>query len=301
MKELINKLIAAGIDKQEAKKEISILYKELGGNNLSEINKIVLERIKTRTPIQYLLGKAYFMDFEVKVNKKVLIPRPETEILVEETVKKINNCHSQLDWESRQLINKSKNWIPTSVGMTLTALDIGTGSGIIAIALAKLIPSIKITAIDVEKEIIDLAQENAAKNNVSEKINFKVCDLFSKHTEELFKKNKFNLIISNPPYVKNETANQQDDKTIRQPEIEHEPKIALHGSKENKSGLIYYERIIELIIGRGLSRQAPVMLAFEVDPPLVHDLKSLLKKEGLNNFEIIKDYAGLERCLFISL
>ncbi|MBI2996697.1 MAG: peptide chain release factor N(5)-glutamine methyltransferase [Candidatus Melainabacteria bacterium] len=259
-KDLLKKLINAGIEEAEAKKEISILYKEFGKENLNKIKNIVEERIKTRTPLQYLLGKAYFMDFEVKVNNHVLIPRPETEILVEETVRR---------------------------GMPRHALDIGTGSGIIAIALAKLIPNIKIIAIDIKKEIIALAKENATKNNVADKIQFKICDVFSKDTEDLFKSHKIDLIISNPPYVKeNEPARRRDGEPAIQPEILHEPKIALYGS------LIYYERIIRL----ALSTQ---MLALEIDPPLVNDLKSLLKKEGLNNFEIVKDYNNLDRCLFI--
>ena len=271
MNGFINQLISAGIEENEAKKEIAILFSEFGKNNTEKIKNIVDERIKTRTPIQYLLGKAYFMDFEVKVNPKVLIPRPETEVLVEESVRR------------------------GKLRLAPTAIDIGTGSGIIAIALAKLIPNIKIVAIDVEKEIIDLAKENAIKNNVNEKINFKVCDLFSKCAEELFKSNKFDFIISNPPYISVRTTG----RLSLQPEIIHEPEIALHGSRENKKGLIYYERIIELCRCRGNWPVAPTIIALEIDPPLVNDLKNLLKKNNLNNFEVIKDYAGLERCLFI--
>ncbi len=291
IKDLENKLINAGIEKKEAEKEISILIKEFSKNNLEKIQIIVNKRIETREPIQYMLGKAYFMDFEIKVNKNVLIPRPETEILVEETVRRLN-CHSQLDWESR---NKTKDWIPTYAGMT-KALDIGTGSGIIAIALARLIPHIKIVAIDLNQEIIALAKENAKNCGVSDKIDFKVCDLFSNDFDKLLKKNNFDLIVSNPPYVR---ASQLKKLS---PEIYlHEPKIALSGSKENSTGLIYYERIIQLIAGKGLSRPTPTTMAFEIDPPLANDLKSLLKENGLNNYEIVKDYAKLNRCLFIVL
>ena len=264
MKTFIDQLIVAGIEESEAKKEISMLLSEFGENNSEKIKSIVHERIKTRTPIQYLIGKAYFMDFEVKVNNKVLIPRPETEILVEKMV-----CRGVARNAS-------------------TALDIGTGSGIIPIALARLMPDIKITAIDIDKEIIDLASENAKLNKVEKKIDFKVCDLFSNSFEELLKNQKFDLIISNPPYIKENISE-------KQPEVTHEPVIALHGSKENKSGLIYYERIFELV----KKCQSIKLLAFEIDPSLVNNLKSLLKKENLNNFEIVKDYSGLERCLFV--
>lgn len=269
MKNLINELIVAGIEENEAKKEISILESEI--KDKEKIKLLVKERIKKRIPVQYILGKAYFMDFEVKVNKKVLIPRPETEILVEETLKRLVIA-------------------PSACNDIMTALDIGTGSGIIAIALAKLIPHIKIMAIDIEKEIIDLACENAKLNYVEDKIDFKVCDIFSRCFEKLLQSQKFDLIISNPPYVK------LNEMQKLKPEIcLHEPKIALHGSRENKTGLIYYKRIVELV-----KKCCDIkLLAFEIDPPLVSDLKFLLGKNSFNDFEIIKDYAKLDRCLFV--
>ena len=264
---LINLLITAGIEKQEAQKELSILVKEFGANNSEKIQALINKRIKTREPIQYLLKKAYFMDFEVRVNKNVLIPRPETEILVEETIKK---CR----------------------GVSRNALDIGTGSGIIAIALARLVPNIKITAIDISQEVIDLAKENARNCGVLDKIDFQVCDLFSSKIEDIFKPKKVDLIISNPPYIKEENWHKLSPEVNR-----HEPKIALTGSQENKTGLVYYERIIELV----KKHRATGLIALEIDPPLVNDLKLLLKKLDLNNYKIIKDYAELERGLLVSL
>lgn len=278
MKNLINELVVAGIEENEAKKEISILESEI--KDKEKIKLLVKERIKKRIPIQYILGKAYFMDFEVKVNKKVLIPRPETEILVEETVQRLSIGRDMPRQRRGSLASRAARHI----------LDIGTGSGIIAIALAKLIPNIQITAIDIEKEIIDLACENAKLNYVEDKIDFKVCDIFSKCFEKLLQSQKFDLIISNPPYVKLNKMQKL------KPEIcLHEPKIALHGSRENKTGLIYYKRIIELV-----KKCCDIkLLAFEIDPPLVSDLKFLLGKNSFNDFEIIKDYAKLDRCLFV--
>ena len=285
--ELIKILTNAGVEGSEAKKEISILELEI--KDKEKIKSIVDERIKTRTPIQYLIGKAYFMDFEVNVNPNVLIPRPETEILVEEAVKKLLK-YSILPPEARLARLAPRAERARGGNTQYSVLDIGTGSGIIPIALAKLIPNVKITAIDVNKEIIDLAYENAKLNKVEQKIDFKVCDLFSAGAEKLFASGEFDLIISNPPYVK-----PQEMRKLKPEVYIHEPKIALCGSKENKSGLIYYERIIKLV----KKYQTIKLLAFEIDPPLIEDLKSLLKKENLNNFEIVKDYSKLDRCLFI--
>ena len=274
-KNLLDKLIEAAIEISEAKKEISILQIEISDQN--KIKEIVNERIKTRKPIQYLIGKAYFMDFELAVNERVLIPRPETEMLVEEAVKRCRD----VQW-------------PVSM-----AIDIGTGSGIIAIALCKMLPNIEVIAIDIDKDIINLANENAKKNNVGNRIHFKTCDLFSDEIEELFRKHKFDLVISNPPYIKEfVTACQSNGVSAIQPEIVHEPKIALYGSKENNTGLVYYERIFDLC-RRDVARNVSTLVAFEIDPPIVNDLKMLLKKYNLNSFEIIEDYGKSDRCLFI--
>lgn len=280
MKNLIDKLINAGIEEIEAKKEISILEKEFKDKN--KIQEIVNERIKTRKPIQYLIGKAFFMDFEVTVTPQVLIPRPETEILVEEVVRRLKstNCHPEGVKRPKDL-------------QTIKAIDIGTGTGIIPIALVRLIPDIKIYAIDLEREVIDLALENARKYGVDQKIHFKICDLFSNEAEKLFQTYKFDLVISNPPYVKQSRGVVT---TPLQPEIAYEPKIALSGSKENMTGLVYYERILKLA-----KKYDVRLIALEIDPPLVIDLKNLLIKEGLNKFEVVKDYAKLDRCLFVYL
>ncbi len=257
----LENLIKAGIEESEAKKELSILQKEI--KDESRIEKIIEERIRARKPIQYILGKSYFMDFEVEVNKSVLIPRPETELLVEEAVLRVRLR-------------------PNS-----TIIDIGTGSGIIPIALAKRFPKSEITAIDINKEIIELAKRNACKNNVSGKINFKICDVFSDCFKGLINANNFDIIISNPPYIR------EDIYETLTPEVKnHEPKSALTGSKENKSGLIYYERIIEVCQAN--------FFGFEIDPSLTTELKALLKKHSLNNYEIVKDYSKLDRFLFIS-
>lgn len=142
-----------------------------------------------------------------------------------------------------------------------------------------------------------MAYENAKTNCVEKKIDFKVCDLFSNFAYDIFRKNDFDLIISNPPYIKEGKFREL------KPEIYlHEPKGAHCGTKENVTGMVYYERIIELVKKNPKPRPLGCkLLALEIDPPLVKNLKLLLVKEGLNNFEIIKDYSQLERCLFVYL
>ena len=264
---LINKLCKAGIEEPEAKCEVSILEKEFGLENLDKIQSIVNERIQTRRPIQHILGKAFFMDFEVKVNEHVLIPRPETEILVDEAAKRLKQAR--------------------------LALDIGSGSGVIPIGLCKMLPEIEVISIDISQETIKIAQENALTNGVNKQIQFKIYDLFSSEIESLFKENKFDLIISNPPYIKDDLVSSLE------PEIAlHESKIALSGSRENKTGLVYYERIFELATRYYNKNQ---LLALEIDPPIVDGIKQILKEHNLTNFEIIKDLDKLERCLFVKI
>ena len=175
--DLINKLIAIGLEESEANAEISFLEKEI--KDPGKIKLILEERIKTRKPIQYIIGKAFFMDFEVRINENVLIPRPETEILVEEA---INRCR-------RDTINR----VPV-------VLDIGTGSGVISIAIAKLLPNAKIISVDISNDAINLARENAQINLVDKNIEFKICDLFSNEINKIFNSSDFDLTANKGNY-----------------------------------------------------------------------------------------------------
>ena len=127
-----------------------------------------LERLKTHEPVQYILGKTSFMDMEFKVNSSVLIPRPETEELVRLMLKE--------DLDGKNI------------------LDIGTGSGCIAISLAKNLPNAKVTAIDISKDALEVAKKNAKLNNVE--VNFINADIFKYKSDK-----KYDVIVSNPPYV----------------------------------------------------------------------------------------------------
>jgi release factor glutamine methyltransferase len=179
-----------------------------------ELFELYKQRRKNGEPLQYILGSCSFMGFEIKVDPRVLVPRPETEMLVEEAVKKL------------------KAYEKTKI------LDLGTGSGNIPIALAKLMPSCRITTIEVSKKALELAKENAIKNEVDGQIDFIHDDMLeflkvgAQHAVPL----QYDLIISNPPYIPDE---QMDSLPA---DVKREPELAL---KAGKDGLKFYRDIIK--------------------------------------------------------
>lgn len=170
----------------------------------------VLKRRIYGEPLQYILGKTEFMGLEFKVGKGVFIPRPETEILVETVIKIV-------------VSNKSSVISPK-------ILDLGTGSGNIAVSLTKLLPNTEITATDISSRALKIARENAELYKV--KINFVKSNLFDTYGLKL---NTYNLIVSNPPYIPTAEIDNL------QPEINYEPRIALDGGKD---GLDFYRKIV---------------------------------------------------------
>jgi len=167
-----------------------------------------MKTVKPHTPLQYIIGKASFLGLEFKVTEDVLIPRPETEVLVY-TV--IDIVHA-----SRFTLNASR------------ILDLGTGSGCIAISLTKNLADCKIIASDISDKALDVARENAALNGVSGRIEFIKSDLF----DDI--KGKFDIIASNPPYIS------RPEFTELQKEVLMEPRVALDGGDD---GLSFYRKI----------------------------------------------------------
>jgi len=160
-------------------------------------------------PIQYILGKAEFMGLEFRLTADVFIPRPETETLVETALK-----------------------VARSQGQKLRSiLDIGTGSGCIAISLAKFLKDVKIYATDISKQALEIAKKNALLNNVA--IIFLQSNLFSNHKLRTI---DCGLVICNPPYIPTAEIKELE------PEIGYEPRIALDGGRD---GLDFYRRIIQ--------------------------------------------------------
>ena len=210
--------------------------------NLSEL-KIILKRLQKEEPIQYILGNTEFYGLPFKVNKNTLIPRPETEELVEWIIKEVtelqNNKVAKLGMYATSTMNEEKS---------ISIIDIGTGTGCIPISLAKNLNNVKISAIDVSSEALIVAQQNATLNNVD--ISFLEMDILE--TKEL--PQQYNLIVSNPPYVR-----ELEKVEINNNVLENEPHLALFVEDDNP--LIFYSKIADLA-------------------------KIHLKKEGLLFFEI---------------
>lgn len=235
----------------------SILNKE----KLFSVSSVLKRRIKGE-PIQYIMGKTEFMGLEFKVNQDVLIPRPETEILVETAIK-----------------------IVRKIGEETRILDLGTGSGCIAVSLAKLLPKVKVTATDISQEALKVGLENARANNVN--IDFFQGDLFDICNLTSI---TYGLIISNPPYIRSSEIKKL------QPEVQYEPPVALDGGKE---GLDFYKRIIN-DAPRYLKKKGFLILEIGFDQK--DDLKKNLQNSGyFEIIEVIKDCNNIDRVVVAKL
>ena len=217
-----------------------------------------IKRYENGEPIQYIIGDVEFYKTIIKVNKNVLIPRPETEELVEKIIPLI-----------KKHFKSSK----------LNVLDIGTGSGCIAIALQKELKELNIDAIDISSKALALAQTNAHDNYVQ--INFFKSNLFSKV------KNKYDIIISNPPYIKK-------DEPIMDIVKNNEPHIALY-AKDN--GLYFYKKILQKAV-KYLNNK--FIIAFEIGETQGQEVLLLAQKAFPNATILLQqDFHHLDRYIFI--
>ncbi len=215
----------------------------------------LIERRSRHEPLQYLLGEQEFMSLPFKVGPAVLIPRGDTQVLVECALQHARSHENPL------------------------ILDLGTGSGIIAVCLAYYLGDCSIRAVDISPEALALASENAKMMDVQEKIEFLLSDLFSVFTC----KEKFHLIVSNPPYIS------QKEYTGLATDVLKEPRLALLGGED---GLDFYRRII---------RQAPDYLypggslLVEIGWKQGEKVKKLFLEHGFSDASVIQDYNGLDR------
>ena len=233
--------------------------KEFSEDEISIWNTI-LEKLKTQIPIQYILRTTHFYGLEFIVDENVLIPRPETEELVDWIVK-LNSK-----------ISKKKN---------LRILDIGTGSGCIAISLTKNIPNSEVFAIDVSEKALAVAEKNALLNTVS------LTFLHKNILETTSLDQKFDIIVSNPPYVRN-----LEKSEIKSNVLENEPHLALFVADDD--ALIFYKKIAELAAA---NLNPNGQLFFEINQYLGKETLDLLESLGLKNRELRKDIYGNDRMI----
>ena len=230
-----------------------------------DLNKYraMIKRLVEGEPVQYLTGVQEFWSMDFNVNGNVLIPRPETEILVEQALK----VHKE------EYADKSRD---------ISILDIGTGSGAIAIAIASEFEKAKISAVDISAKALDTAKLNAAKYEVENRINFYEGNLF-----EPFQKDRqlFDMILSNPPYV---TTKEYDLLPLKIKAFE--PKLALEGGED---GLLYIREILE----KAYDFLNPGgWLMIEMDPLQTDSAIGIIKGNPEYAYsEVIKDYSNRER------
>lgn len=259
----VSKLLEAGI--MEASNDAGIIFEEAfqmnrtsyliraneeANESLIPVFDKMINRRAAHEPLQYILGKAYFMGLEFMVSPDVLIPRFDTEILVEEALKHINS---------------DKN-----------VLDVCTGSGCIAISVAKL-SNAKVVAVDISEVALNMAKKNAEYNETSN-VTFVHSDMFSDV------EGKFDVILSNPPYIRSEEV------LKLMPEVlVHEPHLALDGHED---GLFFYE-----ILARESSKflNPSGLLIMEIGYDQAEDVSRLLENNNFTDIRVIRDLAGLDR------
>lgn len=235
--------------------------KDFDEDSCEEYFKLVDERAK-RVPLQHIIGSQEFMGMEFEVSKDVLIPRQDTEILVEQALKEL---------EKRKGSTK--------------VLDLCSGTGAIGISISKLSTNAKVTCSDMSEAAVRLTEKNA--KNLKASITVKQGDLFEPF-KKAFGKTKFDMIVSNPPYIESAEI------LTLEPEVrEHEPLSALDGGED---GLEFYKRILEEA-GAYLRKSGSLILeiGYNQGKSVMDIAESLGQYEGM---EIIKDYNGLDRVFF---
>ena len=237
---------------QEADEETQEKYFELIG------------RREQRIPLQHITGTQEFMGLEFEVNPDVLIPRQDTEILVEEAAKIIHGSNPR--------VRSRASW---------KVLDLCCGSGAIGVSLARICDNVKITCADYSQPALDTAQRNAEKNRV--KIRFRQGDLFG-----AVGRRKYDMIVSNPPYIRTQMI------PILQDEVKvHEPMMALDGGED---GLVFYRRIIEE--AKNHLRKNGVLI-FEIGHDQAEEVTELIQATGaFTKVHVVKDLPGHDRVVY---
>ena len=245
---------------------VDLYTKDLAINKVTEeLYDSLVGRWLDGEPVQYITGKAEFMGFDFMVTRDTLIPRPETELLVNEVISFASSLEPR----------------------ALSLLDLCTGSGNIAVSMAKLMPQADIAATDISGPALRIAEKNAILHNVSGRIRFYEGDLFE---ALMFDKNqKFDIIVCNPPYVK------EVEIPFLQKEVAAEPGIALNGGKD---GLDFYRRIAKG--SRHYLKQGGSII-METGFGQTDAVRDIFSSAKFKIDKVIKDFAGIERVVWINL
>ena len=231
------------------------MSREIKEEDKNKIREMLMLRAKNRKPLQYILGEWEFYGLPFKVRENVLIPRPDTEILVEQCIQLMREIEEP------------------------NILDIGSGSGAISIAIANELKSSSVTGVDINEDAIKLANENKVLNKV-ENVNFMKSDLFEKLDEDF----KYDLIVSNPPYITKE------EYESLMPEVKNfEPKNAL---TDLGDGLYFYREISKKA---GAYLKDTGYLAFEIGYKQAKDVSKILEDNNFAILSVVKDYGGNDR------
>lgn len=229
---------------------------------LSEKEKVIYRDYIARRgkyePLQYIVGDVEFYGITIKVNKSVLIPRQETEILIEEIVNSVNHDDK------------------------IKILDIGIGSGNIALALAKNLPNADVVGIDISDDAIKLAKHNAELLELTSRVKFSKLDIFD--FDESRVKEQYDIIVSNPPYVSDE-----EYKTLQKEIVDHEPSIAV---TDNSDGYKFYEHITK--ISKKLLKEEG-SLFYEIGHGQAEKIVKIFEQNGYSEIKVKNDYADIDR------
>ena len=282
--------------KPELHKNKSWLYihnnYKLNGDEEKLFDDFISQRLKHK-PVAYIINRKEFYGYDFYVNEDVLIPRPETELLVDEILEIFTGVHSL---ECKNVIpNSAYRLKPELQNKKFTLLDIGTGSGCIVVSILNKLAKNKKNKIinnafanDISEKAIEVAKINAKKYNLDQKIKFIKGDLEKAISKKIFSNSNQIIITANLPYIKN-----SDYKTLQPNVRNYEPAIAL---KAGKDGLDHIKKLIDLISKIQLKLNKNVYLFLEADPEQMNEITAILSEKFTNpNIKIIKDLSGKER------